>query len=84
MRRYAQMLYGEVIFIYETERTMQELNQIFDPSTFWIDITDTPDVKVGYVQGIQEDRMILVDKTSPYSIQNLKLVLGANLEWANG
>lgn len=72
MNRYAQLYYGEVIFIYETTKTIEELNQIFDPSTGWIDITNTPDVEIGYIQGIKDGKMILVPKNSPYSLDKIK------------
>lgn len=72
MSRYAQLYYGEIIFIYETDKTMEELNQIFDPSTGWFDITNTPDVQIGYVQGIIDGKMLLVPKESPYSLNNIQ------------
>ena len=71
MKRYAQLYYGEVIYIYETERTMEELSEIFDPKTFWVDITDQY-VQIGYVQGIRDDKMVLVPKDSIYSIEQIK------------
>ena len=70
MNRFAQLLHGEVIYIHETNKTIQELNQIFDPNTEWFDITNQ-DVEVGYVQGIQDGKLLLVPKDSPYSLQNI-------------
>ena len=72
MNRYAQLYYGEIIFIYETTKTMSELNQIFDPSTGWFDITGQDDVQIGYVQGIKDGKMVLVPKDSPYSLNNIQ------------
>lgn len=46
--RFAQPLYGKIIYIYETNLTMEQLPTIFDPSTFWIDVTGL-DCEVGYL-----------------------------------
>ena len=48
MNKFAQLLYGRVIYIYETELKKEELSTIFSPTTFWIDVTGQ-DVKVGYI-----------------------------------
>lgn len=72
MKRYAQLYYGEVIFIYEADKTMEELNKIFDPSTGWFDITNNPEVQIGYVQGVKDGKMVLVPKDSPYSLNTMK------------
>lgn len=72
MNRYAQLYYGEVIFIYETDKTMEELNQIFNPSTGWFDITNNTEVEIGFVQGIKDGKMVLVPKDSPYSLNKIK------------
>ena len=37
--RFAQPLYGKIIYIYETNLTMEQLPTILDPSTYWIDVT---------------------------------------------
>lgn len=47
MNRFAQLQYGEVVYIYETELAKGELTQIFAPDCVWFDVTDT-DVAVGY------------------------------------
>lgn len=39
MNRFAQLLYGEVIFIFETEMPMEQLSTIFSPQTYWVDVT---------------------------------------------
>lgn len=46
--RFAQPLYGKIIYIYETNLTMEQLPTIFDPSTYWIDVTGL-DCEVGYI-----------------------------------
>lgn len=51
--RFAQPLYGKIIYIYETNLTMEQLPTIFDPSTFWIDVTGL-DCEVGYLVSFQE------------------------------
>lgn len=46
--RYAQPLYGKVIYIYETDLPFEELSTVFDPKTYWIDVTGQ-DCEVGYI-----------------------------------
>lgn len=46
--RFAQPLYGKIIYIYETDLEKDQLATIFDPSTYWIDVTGL-DVEVGYI-----------------------------------
>lgn len=46
--RFAQPLYGKIIYIYETDLEKDQLSTIFDPSTYWIDVTGL-DVEVGYI-----------------------------------
>lgn len=46
--RYAQPLYGRVIYIYETDLPFEELSTVFDPKTYWVDITGQ-DCEVGYI-----------------------------------
>lgn len=47
MNRFAQPLYGKIIYIYETHLEMKDLSAIFSPSTYWIDVTGI-DCEVGY------------------------------------
>lgn len=51
--RFAQPLYGKIIYIYETDLTMEQLSIIFDPATYWIDVTGQ-DCEVGYIQAYEE------------------------------
>ncbi len=46
--RFAQPLYGKIIYIYETDLTKDQLSTIFDPSTYWIDVTGL-ECEVGYI-----------------------------------
>lgn len=39
MNRFAQLLYGEVLYIFETEMLMEQLSTIFSPKTYWVDVT---------------------------------------------
>lgn len=39
MNRFAQLLYGEVLYIFETEMPMEQLSTIFSPKTYWVDVT---------------------------------------------
>lgn len=40
MNRFAQILYGEVLYIFETELSIEQLSTIFSPKTYWVDVTD--------------------------------------------
>lgn len=51
--RFAQPLYGKIIYIYETNLIMEQLPTIFDPSTYWIDVTGL-DCEVGYLVSFKE------------------------------
>lgn len=51
--RFAQPLYGKIIYIFETDLNKADLSTIFDPKTYWIDVTGI-DCEVGYVQEYQE------------------------------
>lgn len=51
--RFAQPLYGKIIYIYETDLTMDQLSTVFDPKTYWIDVTGQ-ECEVGYIQAFQE------------------------------
>lgn len=46
--RFAQPLYGKIIYIYETDLEKDQLATIFSPSTYWIDVTGL-DCEVGYI-----------------------------------
>lgn len=46
--RYAQLLYGKVLYIFETHLKKEDLPTIFDPSTYWVDVTGQ-DCEVGYI-----------------------------------
>ena len=51
--RFAQPLYGKIVYIFETDLKMEDLSTIFDPSTYWIDVTGI-DCEVGYIQSYKE------------------------------
>lgn len=46
MNKFAQLLFGEVLFVLETNMEMTELSTIFSPKTYWVDVTGL-DVSVG-------------------------------------
>lgn len=52
--KFAQLLYGKIIFIYETVLKKEELSTIFSPTTYWVDVTGQ-DVEVGYLVGCKEN-----------------------------
>ena len=54
MNKFAQLLYGEVLFILETSMDMTELSTIFSPKTYWVDVTGQ-DVSVGDIVEYSED-----------------------------
>lgn len=37
--RFAQLQYGKVIYIFETDLKKSQLSTIFDPTTYWVDVT---------------------------------------------
>jgi hypothetical protein len=51
--RFAQPLYGKIIYIFETDLNKEDLATIFDPKTYWIDVTGL-DCEVGYIQEYKE------------------------------
>lgn len=55
MNKFAQLLFGEVLFILETNMEMTELSTIFSPKTYWVDVTGQ-EVSVGDVAEYNEDR----------------------------
>lgn len=51
--KFAQVLYGKILYIYETDLKFDQLSTIFDPSTFWVDVTGL-ECEVGYVVDFKE------------------------------
>lgn len=51
--RFAQPLYGKIIYIYETTLAKEDLATIFNPDTYWIDVTGI-DCEVGYLVKFSE------------------------------
>lgn len=47
MNRFAQVYYGKVIYIYETNMEITELSSIFSPKTYWFDVTGK-ECEIGY------------------------------------
>lgn len=72
--RFAQPLYGKIIYIFETNLTMEQLPTIFDPSTYWIDVTGL-DCEVGYLVDFKEGAgLILTPPPNPeYTFEELKV-----------
>lgn len=72
--RFAQPLYGKIIYIYETDLEKDQLATIFDPSTYWIDITGL-DVEVGYILEYVEGgglRFVPPPNDGPLSLEETK------------
>lgn len=71
LNKFAQVYKQKVIYIYETPLVMDELSNYFDPNTVWIDVTDMPNVEVGYIQGVDESgNFILKSPTSVSQEEN--------------
>lgn len=51
--KFAQLLYGKVIYIFETELEFDQLSTIFSPSTYWVDVTGL-DCEVGYLAEFED------------------------------
>ena len=65
LNKFAQLYKQKVIYIYETPLAMDELSNYFDPNTVWIDVTNMPNVEVGYIQGVDESgNFVLKSPTS--------------------
>lgn len=72
--RFAQPLYGKIIYIYETDLEKDQLATIFDPSTYWIDVTGL-DVEVGYILEYVEGgglRFVPPPNDGPLSLEETK------------
>lgn len=71
--RFAQPLYGKIIYIYETNLTMEQLPTIFDPSTYWIDVTGL-DCEVGYLVSFKEGVGLVLSPppNEEYTFEELK------------
>lgn len=68
MNRFAQLLYGEVIFIFETEMPMEQLSTIFSPQTYWVDVTDK-ECEVGDIVTYDNEKGFVFSKPTT-TIQN--------------
>lgn len=72
--RFAQPLYGKIIYIYETDLEKGQLATIFDPSTYWIDVTGI-DCEVGYILEYVEGgglRFVPPPNDGPLSLEETK------------
>lgn len=72
--KFAQPLYGKIIYIYETDLEKDQLATIFDPSTYWIDVTGL-DVEVGYILEYVEGgglRFVPPPNEGPLSLEETK------------
>lgn len=74
--RFAQVLYGKVIFIYETNLTKDQLSTVFSPDTYWIDVTDV-ECEVDYVVSFNEKVGLVftapTNNIEDYSLDEYKL-----------
>lgn len=71
LNKFAQLYKQKVIYIYETPLAMDELSNYFDPHTVWVDVTDMPNIEVGYIQGVDESgNFVLKSPTSVSQEEN--------------
>ena len=71
LNKFAQLYKQKVIYIYETPLAMDELSNYFDPKTVWIDVTNMPNVEIGYIQGVDESgNFVLKSPTSVSQEEN--------------
>ena len=66
LNKFAQLYKQKVIYIYETPLAMDELSNYFDPHTVWVDVTNMPNIEVGYIQGVDESGNFVLK--SPMSV----------------
>lgn len=53
MNRFAQAMYGRVIYIFETDLQLTDLPSIFSPKQYWFDVTGI-DCEVGYIIDVSD------------------------------
>ena len=71
LNKFAQLYKQKVIYIYETPLAMDELSNYFDPHTVWVDVTNMPNIEVGYIQGVDESgNFVLKSPTSVSQEEN--------------
>lgn len=71
LNKFAQLYKQKVIYIYETPLEIDELSNYFDPHTVWIDVTNMPNIEVGYIQGVDESgNFVLKSPTSVSQEEN--------------
>lgn len=75
MNRFAQILNGKVIYIYETEFSMADLALIFSPATVWVDVTNR-ECEVGYIAEFRDGVGLVVvpPKDKEYTLNELKVL----------
>lgn len=73
--RFAQVLYGKVLYIFETYLNQEDLSKIFDPKTYWVDVTNVP-CEVGYIQSFKEGIGIIWEAppASTPTLEELKIL----------
>lgn len=75
MNKFAQILNGKVIYIYETEFSMADLALIFTPATVWVDVTNC-ECEVGYIAEFRDGVGLVVvpPKDKEYTLNELKVL----------
>lgn len=67
MRIYADIRSGKVQDIQKTELDYNNFTAIWDPTTFWIDITDKPEIEVGDLCRLNGSEIIFEKQVPPFS-----------------
>lgn len=84
--RYAQVMNGVVIYIYETHLPYNKLWEIFDSShSDFFDVTNRPEVTVGWMMGFDENgEWTIVAPQQPETLEDYKEAkLEEVLSWTN-
>lgn len=74
INRYAQLLYGKILYIYETPLNLEDLSIIFSPKTYWVDVTGMS-CEVGYLVDYRENVGLIFTPppTTVLTLEEIKL-----------
>lgn len=77
MNKIAEIMYGKVVNIYETSRTLEEMRALFVPAALLVDVTEVEDIGVGYAvdygSGLETPNFIPPAKILPKTLEEVKL-----------
>lgn len=67
LNKFAQLYKSHVIYIIDTPLDMSELKNFFAEDTVWVDITNMPNVEVGFIQGVDESGNFILKRPTSVS-----------------